>query len=213
MTVRFHCTHCGKRLKAAADFVGLEVKCSRCDTALIVPAGNEADAQAETERIEAARHQAVSRSHAHEKPLIEFRKHEEDEELVDMTAMVDVTFFLLIFFMVTSMHSMQASLEMPPPDATANAAQGQTVQQLDEDSDAVIVRVDRDSVTWVEGAEAPSRQDLIAKLREAREGPGAVSKMVVMANGDAFHEKVVEALDAGMDVGMESVSLATVEED
>jgi biopolymer transport protein ExbD len=130
-----------------------------------------------------------------------------------MTAMVDVTFFLLIFFMVTSMHSMQASLEMPPPDASANAAQGQTIQQLDEDDDSVVVRVDRDSVIWVEGSEAPSRQDLIAKLRDAREGPGAVSKMVVMANGDALHGKVVEALDAGMDVGMASVSLATVEED
>jgi biopolymer transport protein ExbD len=36
--------------------------------------------------------------------------------------------------------------------------------------------------------------------------------MLVLASGDATHEKVVDALDAGTAVGMEDVGLATFEE-
>ena len=37
--------------------------------------------------------------------------------------------------------------------------------------------------------------------------------MLVKAHGDALHEKVVTALDAGAELGMQEVKLTTVEED
>jgi biopolymer transport protein ExbD len=54
-----------------------------------------------------------------------------------------------------------------------------------------------------------------AKVREARKGddrgPGP-AKMLVQANGDATHEHVVAALDAGSAVGMEDIRLMTYED-
>ncbi|MCH5376078.1 MAG: hypothetical protein JJ992_19075, partial [Planctomycetes bacterium] len=64
-------------------------------------------------------------------------------------------------------------------------------------------------------AEAPSEQELLRKLRLARDSaPSGVipTKLLVKANGEALHEKVVAALDAGTEVGMEQVQLMTIEE-
>ncbi|MEE8452300.1 MAG: biopolymer transporter ExbD [Thermoguttaceae bacterium] len=142
-------------------------------------------------------------------------KTEEDD--LDMTPMVDVTFLLLIFFMVTAAFSLQKSIEVPPPDQKESAQQARTIEELEEDDDFVIIKIDRDNTMWVNGIEAPSKQELLVKLREATEGfAGSDSKgpssLLVLADGDCRHETVVMALDAGNAVGMENVRLATSDE-
>ena len=42
----------------------------------------------------------------------------EHKDLIDMTAMVDIVFFLLIFFLVTSMQSIEAVINLPSPQAS-----------------------------------------------------------------------------------------------
>jgi hypothetical protein len=69
------------------------------------------------------------------------------------------------------------------------------------------------TVDWDE--EAPSEHEMLRKLREARDGDSAgnvPSKLLVKAHGDSVIEKVVSALDAGTEVGMEQVQLVKVEE-
>jgi biopolymer transport protein ExbD len=137
---------------------------------------------------------------------------------MDMTPMVDVTFLLLIFFMITAAFALQKSLEVPPVNEDEAAAL-QTVEDLEKDS--IVVRVDGDNVFWIgspmwtEEQRAPSTTDMRSKVREARKGndrgPGP-AKMLVQANGDATHEHVVAALDAGSAVGMEDIRLMTYEE-
>ena len=144
-----------------------------------------------------------------------------EEEDLDMTPMVDVTFLLLIFFMITAAFSLQKALEVPPPDQQESATQARTIEELEEDDDYVIVRIDRENAIWVtvfgKESEAPSEQELLIKLREASAGmPGSDSKapssLLVLADGDCRHETVVMALDAGNAVGMENVRLATADE-
>jgi biopolymer transport protein ExbD len=148
------------------------------------------------------------------------RHHEKDEKRddMDMTPMVDVTFLLLIFFMITAAFALQKSLEVPPVDDN-QAAPTQTVDDLEKDS--IVVRVDGDNVywigcpMWVEEQRSPSMTDMRAKVREAREGDAhgkGPSKMLVQANGDATNERVVAALDAGSAVGMEDIRLMTYED-
>ena len=51
-------------------------------------------------------------------------KGKREEEEMDMTPMVDVTFLLLIFFMVTAAFSVQKVIEVPAPqeqEASTNA--------------------------------------------------------------------------------------------
>jgi len=140
------------------------------------------------------------------------------EAEMDMTPMVDVTFLLLIFFTVTAAFALQKSLEVPPVQED-EAAASQTVEDLEKDS--IVVRVDGDNVFWIgcpmwpDEQRAPSSTDMRAKVREARKGndrgPGP-AKMLVQANGDATHEHVVAALDAGSAVGMEDIRLMTYED-
>lgn len=140
-----------------------------------------------------------------------------EETELDMTPMVDVTFLLLIFFMVTAAFSLQKSMEVPTPDPD-NTEQARTIQEIDEDADYVVVQIDKDNTVWVGESEAPSEQDLLVKLRAARfagaaSGKRGPTKLLVLADTDCRHETVIRVLDAGNDIGFESLRLATVDED
>ncbi len=138
------------------------------------------------------------------------------ENELDMTPMIDVTFLLLIFFMITAAFALQKSLAVPPPDDD-EAAASEVVEEVEKDS--VTVRIDENNVYWVAVAaeqeqRAVSSQEMRAKVRQAREGTGGVgiSKMLVQAHGDAVHEKVVDALDAGSATQMEEIRLMVYED-
>jgi biopolymer transport protein ExbD len=127
------------------------------------------------------------------------------EDLVDMTAMVDIVFFLLIFFMVTSLQGLFAGLEVPPPESQKAATKSHRTA-TDYEKDNVIVRIDRDDVVWVDEVEIPSEQDLRDKLRQRRNS--GINKMLLLASGDCSHGKVVMALDSGCDAGIEELQMA-----
>lgn len=144
------------------------------------------------------------------------------EAEMDMTPMVDVTFLLLIFFIVTAAFALQRSFPVPPQKQEDPSTQSQTIEDIEDDPDYVIVRVDAFNTYHVyaavleEETEVPSEHELLVKLREARRGnsDGKIpSRMIVIANAEARYEKVVTALDHGTEVGMEEVKLVTVEED
>jgi len=137
---------------------------------------------------------------------------------MDMTPMVDVTFLLLIFFMVTAAFSVQKSIEVPKPQT--DQASSNVREQEQNESERVTVRVDESNtyrvttVDWEE--EAPSVQELLRFLRQARDGDSTgnvPTTLLVEASGEALHEKVVAALDAGSQEGFSEVLLATVEEE
>ena len=152
-------------------------------------------------------------SHYSEDAFVRHRTHRGEDEM-DLTPMVDVTFLLLIFFMITAAFALQKSLEVPP----VKDSEGAVVQTVDDlERDSIVVRVDEDNVFWISGPGSPeeeratSVQEMIVKLRTTR-GAGGPSKMLVQANGDARHEFVVAALDAGTGVGMEQIRLMSYEE-
>ena len=152
-------------------------------------------------------------------PTVRFRNDSEgDEDELDMTPMVDVTFLLLIFFMVTAAFSLQKSIEMPPPDPEQQTERARTIQEIEEDSDYVIVQIDKDNAVWVGESEAPSEQDLLVKLRAARAAgtesrQAGPTRLLVLADTGCRCETVVRVLDAGNAIGFESLRLAKVDED
>ena len=143
------------------------------------------------------------------------------EAEMDMTPMVDVTFQLLIFFMLTASFVMQRSLEVPKPEKKDTTA-GQTVEEVAELDDVVTVRIDENGTYFMSAAavgeeiEIPSEQELIVRLRQSRQpdAQGRVpNRLLVQSHGDALHRRVVSALDAGNEVGMEKVQLVTTDDD
>jgi biopolymer transport protein ExbD len=156
------------------------------------------------------------------KPIIFRAERKGQEAEMDMTPMVDVVFQLLIFFMLTASFTMQKSQNVPKPESTEPSTQAKSVEDFRQNPDYVVVRVDAQNTfhvssgSWEDEIEAPSKQELLVRLREARQGDAqgnVPSKLLVLANGEALHEWVVTAIDAGNDVGMDDVQLVTVEDD
>jgi len=147
------------------------------------------------------------------------KRDQPEEEDMDMTPMVDVTFLLLIFFMITAAFMLQKAMEVPPVEDD-EAAQTEIVE---EELDLVVVRLDENNIYWVTAPvfekekECVARQEMREAVREARDGKGGKygkgpSKYLVQANGDATHEYMVAALDAGAAVGMSEIRLMIYEE-
>ena len=148
-----------------------------------------------------------------ESPLVPPFKKLDVEELIDMTAMVDIVFFLLIFFLVTSMHALDSTIPMPAPDPKKGAAsEPRSVAAIDADDSYVVVRIDRNDKISVEGSEVRSDRDLLFKLRDLRLGSAHPEKLLVVGHGDATHGTVVMVLDAGRELGMDQVKLTVQDE-
>ena len=137
-----------------------------------------------------------------------------DDEM-DLTPMVDVTFLLLIFFMITAAFAVQKAISVPPM-GDDSAAASQTLDELEQD--AIVVRVDADNIYWIsapkwtEEQQAISQTEMRSKMRDAREDGKGPAKLLVQANGSSRHESVVAALDAGSGVGVEEIQLLSYED-
>ncbi len=136
----------------------------------------------------------------------------EHKDLIDMTAMVDIVFFLLIFFLVTSMQAIQAVIGLPTPQASANASSVQAIPDIANDPTYVVVTIDADDSVYVDDEEALSEQDLRAKLRAAHKEH---DKDGLMINGaaDSTNGKFVMVLDAGADAGMKDIMFSVPQGD
>jgi biopolymer transport protein ExbD len=135
-------------------------------------------------------------------------------DLIDMTAMVDIVFFLLIFFLVTSLQPLQAVIGLPTPEASESAADGiQVVSDIANDPNFIVVTIDADDTVWVEDEEAPSEPDLRAKLRAARRENEERDGLLINGSADATHGTFVMVLDAGAAAGLKELMFSVPQED
>ncbi len=137
---------------------------------------------------------------------------------MDMTPMVDVTFLLLIFFMITASFSVQKSFSRPAQKE--QDASTQVVEPTEEDiADIVTVQVDEFNAYNIISADldrvAGNKQDLIIALNDARSASTSGStptKLVIEAHEDCIHAAVVAALDAGREAQFENFEVNDVEQ-
>lgn len=137
------------------------------------------------------------------------------EDDMDMTPMVDVTFLLLIFFMVTASFSLQKSIQQPPSQTDEPSP---NVVDVEEDvKDYVQVVIDQNNTYYVtsrdeEEVEAPSEREMRARVKDAKVNSNA-TRLVIKAHVDSQHRKLVTAWDAGVSVGMDKIEVQTTEQD
>ena len=128
---------------------------------------------------------------------------------MDMTPMVDVTFLLLIFFMVTASFTLQKSILQPPA-----TVQGASVEP-DETFD-VSVLIDQNNMYYVslpdEEFECPSEREMRTRVSEVKK-TNDIDHMTIRAHVDSTHKKVISAWDAGVVAGIEKISIETTEEE
>lgn len=143
------------------------------------------------------------RAVADDKTSLRLSRREGEEEL-DLTPMVDVTFLLLIFFMLTASYTLQKTFELPHSQPEQQAArQAPTLEELENEN--VLVRIEADNSILVDD-EQTSEEQLVARIRQAR-GTGRPG-LVIVSDHRSLHETTVRVIDAASAVGMERVQLA-----
>lgn len=137
----------------------------------------------------------------HLPPAPPFKAGEREDAEMDMTPMIDVTFQLLIFFMIAATYVVQKTLEVAAQAAEAPATV--TMSQLAKDN--IIVKVARDRSVTVDGSPA-SIDDLTRVLTQAvRRRKVAAAEIVLDVDDEVDHETVVTVIDAAAGAEIEKV--------
>jgi biopolymer transport protein ExbD len=138
-------------------------------------------------------------------PVRPKRRHDEE---MDLTAMADVTFLLIFFFMVTLAYSPQKSIETPPPSSQEQSAkQAPTMDDLRDDN--VIVEVLSDNSILLNDRNVPASE--LDELLRREMNESGLNEIIIKAAGAAHHEIVVRAYDAASEAGAQRIRLATIE--
>ncbi|WP_297527040.1 ExbD/TolR family protein [Thiohalobacter sp.] len=130
------------------------------------------------------------------------RRREEPE--VNLTALIDVVFLLLIFFMVSTTFDREAQLKVDLPEASAEPTEAPkeilevTVNERGE------YFIDDQQVVNTEAATL--RKALRQAMGDRRDLP-----LLIRADGQAPHQSVVTVMDVARQLGIEQLSLATVQ--
>ncbi|HUY87180.1 MAG TPA: biopolymer transporter ExbD [Pirellulales bacterium] len=136
-------------------------------------------------------------------PQALFRSKSADEAEMDMTPMIDVTFQLLIFFMIAATYIVQKTLSLPPFSGDDEAPA--TVTMADLASQNIIVRVSDDRTATVNGVPTPLDElgpALIAAARRHKQGQPEVALDVA---DEVLNETLVKVLDAAGGAQIEKV--------
>ena len=138
------------------------------------------------------------------------------EDELDMTPMVDVTFLLLIFFMVTASFTLQKSLEQnhaksedpspKPVDPDPNPPEDYVEILIDQSSTFYVTSRSEDEV------ECPSDSEMRSRARDAVKSDGA-RRLVIIAHVDSLHRKVITAWDTALINDIQEIDFQTTEED
>src|SRR5579883_1270094 len=129
----------------------------------------------------------------------------EKVEELDLAAMVDVAFQLVLFFLVTATTVLYKSLEVPKPNpesSSAAARQGQS-QTLDElKDDYILVEIDPTGIMKIDREPVSADMTtLVERLRTAREKTGRKA-MLLSADFATPHKNAVMAYDAANEIGL-----------
>ncbi len=126
-------------------------------------------------------------------------------EELDLAAMVNVAFQLVLFFLVTAQVILYKTLEIPrpnedrPPEA---AAQGRSKSVDELEKDYILVEVDAAGAIKIDRQPAPAdRATLVEKLRASRESTGRKA-MLLSADFATQHKNAVLVFDVANEIDL-----------
>ena len=146
---------------------------------------------------------------AEDDPAADFslsRRATERVEELDLAAMVDVAFQLVLFFLVTASTVVFKTLEVPKPneDKPPEAAAQSRAKSIDElEKDYILVEVDAEGAVKVDHLPVNAdRAALVEKLRQARESTGRKA-MLLSADFNTRHRNAVLAFDVASEIDLQ----------
>jgi len=131
---------------------------------------------------------------------MKLRERKKTDYTVDITALVDVVFLMLIFFMVSTSFKVASTLKLELPSSQSKAQQ--TEQQ------EVVISVNSSGQLYVQD-EPVQDADLRRRILNVSKGDPNM-RVVLRADAEARHRRVVYILDTIRGLGMGKVGIATM---
>ena len=136
------------------------------------------------------------------------RRHNHLDDEMDLTPMVDVTFQLLIFFMVSASFSLQKSIEVPTPDPDQKGA-SQQVQTMDDlHGTSIIVKIDASNTISIDDEPLGDVNRLADALRDKMRREQK-TELLVTADNQSLHRTIIAVIDAANEVGMQKIRMTS----
>jgi biopolymer transport protein ExbD len=128
-----------------------------------------------------------------------FHKTPEEEPHISIAPLIDIVFLLLIFFMVTSHFDIASGVQINLPEVAQRF--------IDEEKDSrVVLIIDKNSDTYLEGQKVDTetlRENLARLTKEQK-----VLYLILQADKEVSHGKVVEMMDLAKSAGIQSIIIA-----
>ena len=133
---------------------------------------------------------------------MKLRQPQDQEPEISLTALIDVVFLLLIFFMISTSFNRESEINVDLPEATA--------EKQEAEQNVIDLTIDREGHFFINGKKVVNTRvvTLIKALKlviKDQEKPA----LLISADGRTPHQAVVTAMDAARSLGINHLSLAT----
>lgn len=139
---------------------------------------------------------------------------EPDDDEMDLTPMVDVTFLLLIFFIVTASFQLQKAVQQPQhvSDSPANIV----VDPKDE-KDSIEIMIDENdnyviSSGDAEDEDAAGKVQMWQLVKKRKMNSPEITKVAIKLHEESSHAAKVYAWDASVDAGFTEITTQVVKQ-
>ncbi|RUO78058.1 ExbD/TolR family protein [Idiomarina seosinensis] len=125
------------------------------------------------------------------------RNREEEDAAIDMTPMLDIVFIMLIFFIVTTSFVKEAGIQVNKPEAN---------QANKEPSANIFIAIRDTGEVWMDKRQVDVKRVAANLERMLAEQP--TDLVVIQADKEAEHGRVVEVMDQIKEAGIDKISIA-----
>lgn len=125
------------------------------------------------------------------------RNREEEDASIDMTPMLDIVFIMLIFFIVTTSFVKEAGIQVNKPEAS---------QATKEPSANIFIAIRDTGEVWMDKRQVDVERVAANIERMLAEQP--TDLVVIQADKEAEHGRVVEVMDQVKEAGINKISIA-----
>jgi len=210
MPIRLRCPHCNAKLSIASRKAGQTINCPGCNTSIEVPPSEDtAPPQKHPPQTAAPEgRRAAGEMPEDDEGGVTFRRPDSEFEEMDLTPMVDVTFLLLIFFMITASFTIQKTLRFPPPEPEKEGVSQTPQKPEDFKETSVMIEIDENNQFTVDGetvADRSALSDVIRRKMYAESRPK--TEVVIVRHYFSSHEMTVLAADAAMEAEIQKIRM------
>lgn len=141
-------------------------------------------------------------------PALQLRRRPSGDDDMDLTPMVDVTFQLLIFFMVTASFALQKSIEVPTPDPDKKGAAQQLQILEDLEGSSIRIQIDASNTILIDDEPLADPTRLVDALKDKMRKEQK-TEALISAHATSLHRWVIAVIDACNSVGMQKIRLVS----